>query len=228
MADETRLSTRQESVLDGLRDAIVACDADAARQAAEEVLASGIDPAYALEHAIAGSAEVVGAKFDSGEYFLPQLVMAGDAMTAAGAVLEAAIPKEQIQAKKVVVIGTVEGDIHCVGKNIVAMILKSAGFVVHDLGVDVKSRSFITKAKEVNADIIALSSLLTTTMPYMREAIEDLKAAGQRDRFKVIVGGGPVTQEWADKIGADGYGRDALEGLEVARRLVAERVEKHD
>lgn len=228
MADETRLSTSQELALDGLRDAIVGCDAEAAKEAAGKVLAAGVDPAYALERAIAGSAEVVGAKFDSGEYFLPHLVLAGDAMTAAGAVLEAAIPKEQIQAKRVVVIGTVEGDVHSVGKNIVAMMLKSAGFVVHDLGVDVKSRSFINKAKEVNADIIALSSLLTTTMPYMREVIEDLKAADQRDRFNVIVGGGPVTKEWADKIGADGYGRDALEGLEVARRLVAERIEKHD
>jgi corrinoid protein of di/trimethylamine methyltransferase len=227
MADATRVNQEQESALDGLRDAIVACDADAAKEAAEKVLAAGVDPADALERAIAGSAEVIGAKFDAGEYFLPHLVLAGDAMTAAGAVLEAAIPKEQIQAKRVVVIGTVEGDIHSVGKNIVAMILKSAGFVIHDLGVDVKSRSFISKAKEVQADLIALSSLLTTTMPYMREVIEDLKAAGLRDRFQVIVGGGPVTKEWADRIGADGYGRDALEGLEVARRLVAERVGKH-
>ena len=227
MAGEMKLSQGQELALDGLRDAIVACDTEAAKEAAEKVLTSGVDPAYALERAIAGSAEIVGAKFDSGEYFLPHLVMSADAMTTAGAVLEAAIPKEQLQAKSVVVIGTVEGDIHTVGKNIVAMMLKSSGFVVHDMGVDVKSRIFINKAKEVNADIIALSSLLTTTMPYMREVIEDLQASGLRERFKVIVGGGPVTKEWADKIGADGYGRDAMEGLEVARRLVTERVEKH-
>jgi len=220
MTDAPKLTPAQQQTLDALQDAIVACDADAAKTAAEQVLAAGVDPATALERAIAGSAEVVGAKFDSGEYFLPHLVLAGDAMTAAGAVLEAAIPTDQLQVKKVVVIGTVEADIHSVGKNIVAMMLKSAGFAVHDLGVDVKTGAFISKAKEVHADLIALSSLLTTTMPYMREVIEDLKAAGLRDRFKVIVGGGPVTQEWADKIGADGFGRDALEGVAVARRLV--------
>jgi dimethylamine corrinoid protein len=227
VAEEKKLNQEQHLALDGLRDAIVACDAEAATAAAEHVLAGGVDPAYALERAIAGSAEVVGAKFDAGEYFLPHLVLAGDAMTAAGAVLEAAIPTEQLQAKHVVVIGTVEADIHSVGKNIVAMMLKSAGFVVHDLGVDVKTGTFISKAKEVHADLIALSSLLTTTMPYMREVIDDLKAAGLRTRFKVIVGGGPVTQEWADKIGADGYGRDALEGVAVARRLVTAQEGTH-
>ena len=221
MAEVPKLTPEQQRTLDALQDAIVACDAEAAKAAAEAVLASGVDPATALEQAIAESAATVGAKFDSGEYFLPHLVLAGDAMTAAGAVLEAAIPTAQLQAKKVVVIGTVEADIHSVGKNIVAMLLKSAGFVVHDLGVDVKTGTFISKAQEVKADLIALSSLLTTTMPYMREVIEDLTAAGLRDRFKVIVGGGPVTADWADRIGADGYGRDALEGVAVARRLVA-------
>ncbi len=221
MAEDTKVSAEHARYLTELRDAIVACDAAAAQAAAERLLAAGGDPAYALEHAIAGSAAVVGQKFDSGEYFLPHLVLAGDAMTAAGAVLEAAIPTAKLQAKKVVVIGTVEADIHSVGKNIVAMLLKSAGFVVHDLGVDVKTGTFLAKAQEVQADIIALSSLLTTTMPYMREVIEDLQAAGLRARFKVLVGGGPVTPEWATQIGADGYGRDAVEGVAVARRLVA-------
>jgi dimethylamine corrinoid protein len=220
MADAPKLTGKQQQALTALQDAIVACDTDAATAAATAVLTAGIDPATALQQAIAGSASVVGAKFDAGEYFLPHLVMAGDAMTAAGAVLEAAIPTAQLQAKKVVVIGTVEADIHSVGKNIVAMMLKSAGFVVHDLGVDVKTATFISKAQEVKADLIACSSLLTTTMPYMREVIDDLKAAGLRDRFKVIVGGGPVTAEWATQIGADGFGRDALEGVAVARRLM--------
>ena len=221
MPEEKTLTPQQQQTLEALRDAIVACEAAAATAAATAVLAAGLDPATALEQAIAGSAAIVGAKFDSGEYFLPHLVLAGDAMTAAGAVLEAAIPTAQLQAKKVVVIGTVEADIHSVGKNIVAMMLKSAGFVVHDLGVDVKTGTFIAKAQEVKADLIALSSLLTTTMPYMREVIEDLTAAGCRSRFKVLVGGGPVTKEWADTIGADGYGRDALEGVAEARRLVS-------
>ncbi len=221
MAEDKKLTPPQQQTLTTLQDAIVACDADAAKTAAEAVLTAGVDPATALAQAIAGSAAVVGAKFDAGEYFLPHLVLAGDAMTAAGAVLEAAIPTAQLQVKKVVVIGTVEADIHSVGKNIVAMMLKSAGFVVHDLGVDVKTGTFISKAQEVKADLIALSSLLTTTMPYMREVLEDLQAAGIRSRFKALVGGGPVTKEWADTIGADGYGRDALEGVQVAKQLMA-------
>ena len=207
MPEEKKLTPQQQQTLEALRDAIVACEAAAATAAATAVLAAGLDPATALEQAIAGSAAIVGAKFDAGEYFLPHLVLAGDAMTAAGAVLEAAIPTAQLQAKKVVVIGTVEADIHSVGKNIVAMMLKTG--------------TFIAKAQEVHADLIALSSLLTTTMPYMREVIEDLTAAGCRSRFKVLVGGGPVTKEWADTIGADGYGRDALEGVAEARRLVS-------
>ena len=141
-------------------------------------------------------------------------------MTAAGEILEAAAPRDSIKAKKVVVIGTVEADLHSVGKNIVAMMLRTSGFEVHDLGVDVKASTFISRAKETNADIIALSSLLTTTRPYQREVIEELDSLGLRERFKVMVGGGPITLEWAKEIGADGYGTDAMEGLEVAKKLV--------
>ena len=167
------------------------------------------------------AARIVGEKFDSGEYFLPHLVMAGDAMTSVANVLEPAIPKGGGQAKRVVVIATVEADLHSVGKNIVGMMMRAAGFEVHDLGVDVKGTTIIAKAKETNADIIALSSLLTTTMPYQREVIDDLKAAKLRDRFIVMVGGGAVTKEWASQIGADGYGRDAIEAVKVAEGLSA-------
>jgi methylmalonyl-CoA mutase cobalamin-binding domain/chain len=111
-----------------------------------------------------------------------------------------------------------------VGKNIVAMMLRTSGFEVHDLGVDVKASTFIARARETNADIIGLSSLMTTTRPYQREVIEELESVGLRDRFKVIVGGGPVTEEWAKEIGADGYGKDAVEAVEVARSLVGVKV----
>ncbi len=141
-------------------------------------------------------------------------------MIAASEILESAVPKESIPEKKVVVIGTVEADLHSVGKNIVAMMLRAGGFEVHDLGVDVKASTFITRARETNADIIALSCLMTTTRPYQREVIEELEAAGLREKFKVLVGGGPITREWADEIGANGYGADALEGLDLAKRLV--------
>jgi dimethylamine corrinoid protein len=222
MTEGVSVNAEQQGAMDGLQEAILACDIEGAKLAAERVVAAGVDPAYALKHVIGRSAKIVGEKFDEGEFYLPHLVLAGDAMIEAGAVLEASIPKEQIKHKRVVVIGTVEADLHSVGKNIVAMMMKSGGFEVHDLGVDVKSGAFINKAKEVNADIIAVSSLLTTTMPYQRELVEDLASMGLRERFKVIVGGGPITKEWADKIGADGYGRDASEAITVARALVGE------
>jgi methanogenic corrinoid protein MtbC1 len=145
--------------------------------------------------------------------------MSADAMTAASQVLEASLPKERLSARKVVVIGTVQGDLHTVGKGIVAMMLQAGGFEVHDLGVDVKSSVFIARARELKADIIALSSLMTTTLPYQRELIQTLEAMALRDQFKVMVGGGPVTRSWADQIGADGYGQSATEALAAAKRL---------
>lgn len=214
--EDARVQQLQEETI----DAIVQCDSDLAAAKAKEVLESGADPVKALQSILLRASDIVGEKFDEGEYYLPHLVMAGDAMTAVAEVMEPAIPKGEGQAKKVIVIATVEADLHSVGKNIVGMMLRAAGFQIHDLGVDVKSSAILAKAKEVNADIIALSSLLTTTMPYQRDVIDDLRAAGLKDRFKVLIGGGAVTQEWADQIGADGYGRDAIEAVKVAKQLV--------
>jgi methylmalonyl-CoA mutase cobalamin-binding domain/chain len=205
--------------LKNLKEAILEYDVDAAKKAAQAIVDKGIDPMLAIKEAFGGTANILHERFDRGECYLPHLVLAGDAMTAAGEILEATVPKDSIEAKKVVVIGTVEADLHSVGKNIVAMMMRSSGFEVHDMGVDVKSSAFINRAKETNADIIALSSLLTTTRPYQREVIEELDSLGLRKQFKVIVGGGPITPEWAKEIGADGYGSDAMEGLEVAKKL---------
>jgi len=214
-------SDRQvHEALDRLKQAILTPDVEAAKQAAREIVAARIDPNRAIEEGIRGSTNILAEKFDSGEFFLPHLVMAGEAMIEAGNILEAALPKGSLTSKKVVVIGTVEGDMHSVGKNIVAMMLRTGGFVVHDLGVDVKSSAFVQRARDVGADIIALSSLMTTTRPYQREVIEELVSLGLRQRFRVMVGGGPVTKEWAKQIGADGYGKDAAEALAEARRLV--------
>lgn len=218
MASENEI----KQTLESLRKAIIEYDTDAAVSAAEQVVANGIDPMKAID-VIKESSGVIADKFDSGEYFLPHLVMAGEAMTAASDVLEKALPQESLGAKKVVVIGTVEADMHSVGKNIVAMMLRTSGFEVHDLGVDVKSSAFVTRARDTNADIIALSSLMTTTRPYQREVIEELESLGIRDNYKVIVGGGSVTQEWADEIGADGHGKDAVEAVEAARTLTGQR-----
>ena len=215
MADETGTA----EALNNLSDAILQYDAETAKRAAQVIVDKGIDPMLALREIMKGTTDVLHERFDRGEAFLPHLVLAGDAMIAASGILEASVPKESISAKKVVVIGTVEADLHSVGKNIVAMMLRSGGFEIHDLGVDVKSSTFISRAKEANADIIAVSSLMTTTRPYQREVIEELESIGLRDRFKVIVGGGPITPEWAKEIGADGYGADALEGLEISKKL---------
>jgi len=216
----SNLSPGEKGLLDSLRDAIVAIDEDEAKEIAESIINEKIDPSTAIKYSIADAAIKVGEKFDSGEYFLPHLVMAGDLMEAVGAILEKNIPAEKIERKKVIVIGTVQGDMHSVGKNLVATMFKAGGFEVHDMGVDVPSITFIDKAKEVRADMIALSSLLTTTMPYQKEVIEDLAAMGIRDQFKVMVGGGPVTEAYASDIGADGYGRDAIEALNEAKKLL--------
>jgi dimethylamine corrinoid protein len=217
----SNVSPEQKDMLDSLRDAIVAIEEGKAKEIAENILNEGIDPNIAIRYSIADAAIKVGEKFDSGEYFLPHLVMAGDLMDEVGEILGRNIPPERIAAKKVIVIGTVQGDLHSVGKNLVATMFKSSGFDVHDMGVDVPSISFIEKAKELNADMIALSSLLTTTMPYQKEVIDDLVSIGSRNRFKVMVGGGPVTKQYAEEIGADGYGRDAMEALREAKKLLA-------
>jgi len=210
-----------KQALEKLKQAVLAPDVDLARQAAEDIVAQGIDPMRAIEEGIRGSTDTLAARFDAGELFLPHLVIAGEAMTEAGRVLEPALPTGSLESKKIVVIGTVEGDLHSVGKNIVAMMLSTSGFDVHDIGVDVRSSTFVQRASDVGADIIALSCLMTTTLPYQREVIEDLESRGLRDQFRVMIGGGPVTEEWADEIGADGFGRDAGEAVAEAHRLVA-------
>jgi corrinoid protein of di/trimethylamine methyltransferase len=215
-----QMTKEERSLLDSLKEAIVALDEELATTVAEKTLTAGIDPKLAIRYAVANAAITVGERFDEGEYYLPQLVISGDIMDVVTKILEKNIPKAETETKKIIVIGTVQADVHSIGKNLVATMLKSVGFNVVDLGVDVPSATFIDKAKDLNADMIALSSLLTTTMPYQREVIDDLVSMGLRDRFKIMIGGGPVTNAYADKIGADGYGRDAIEAVEVAKRLL--------
>ena len=215
-----QMTSEERTLLDSLKQAIIDLDEEKAAAAADKVVTSGIDPKLAIRYAIADAALLVGEKFDSGEYFLPQLVMSGDLMDVITKILEKNIPQADTEKKKLILIGTVQADVHSVGKNLVATMLKSVGFNVVDLGVDVPSATFIEKAKDLKADMIALSSLLTTTMPYQREVIDDLVSMGIRDQFKVLIGGGPVTKAYADKIGADGYGRDAIDAVDVAKALM--------
>ena len=215
----SKLPQKQQDLLKSLKKAIVAIDEDTAKTIAQDIISKDIDPKVAIKYAIADGAIAVGDKFDTGEYFLPHLVMAGDLMDEVGKILEKNIPAGQLEKKRLVVIGAVQGDMHSVGKNLVSTMLRSGGFEVHDMGVDVSSMAFIDRAKELNADMIALSSLLTTTMPYLKEVVEDLRAMGIRENFKVMIGGGPVTREYAEEIDADGYGKDAIDAVDEAKKL---------
>lgn len=214
---------KEAEILRKLSDAVQAYDSDAAAEAARAAVEANLSLVKAIEKGLAVGLREIGDKFERGELWLPHLVMGAEAMEAAVKVLEEHMPPEELEATRrgTVVIGTVEGDLHDLGLRIVASMLKANGFKVHDLGCDTKSLDFIDKAKDANADIIAVSSLMTTTMPFMKDLIEALEAAGIRDQFKVLVGGGPVSEEWAKLIGADGYGRDAAEAVRAAKELVA-------
>lgn len=203
-----------QSILDG--------EADVAAGLAKEAIAAGIDPLEAINQGFVVGVNQVGENFACGQAFLPELVMAGEAMKAAVAVLEPEMKKRgtarQILGK--VVLATVQGDIHEIGKTLVGMMLSASGFEVHDLGVDVPSEKILAKAREVDADIVGLSALLTTTMVKQREVIEALDKEGLRRKVKVMVGGAPVTRDWVQKIEADGYSEDAIGAVGLAKQLM--------
>ena len=213
----------EKDVLQSLYDAVLAYDSDAAVKAAETAVEIGIDPVTAIEKGLALGLREIGELFESGDLWLPHLVLGAEALEAAIKVLESHMPMEDLESTRTgtVVIGTVEGDIHDLGLRIVASMLGANGFKVYDLGCDTTSHAFIEKAKEVDADIIAVSSLMTTTMPFMKDLIEALEAAGLRDKFKVLIGGGPVSENWAEVIGADAYGRDAAEAVRKATEIMS-------
>jgi len=213
---------KEQEILKRLSDAVLQFDSEAAADAARASVAANINPVKAIEEGLAVGLRVIGDKFEAGELWLPHLILGADAMEAAIKVLEEHMPKGALEStsRGTVVIGTVEGDIHDLGLRIVASMLRANGFKVYDLGCNARSLDLIQKAKEVDADIIAASSLMTTTMPFMRDLVEALESAGLRDRFKVLVGGGPVSKEWAKAIGADGYGKDASEAVKAAKQLV--------
>jgi methylmalonyl-CoA mutase cobalamin-binding domain/chain len=197
-----------------LHEAVLNYDIEQAEQVATEAVQAGVNPLEAIEKGLSAGIREVGDRFHRFEIFLPHLVLASDAATAAMNILIKTLSKDQLSA---VQRGRIIVDL---GKNVVVMMLKAAGFEVFDLGKDVKTDVLVERAQELKVDVIAVSSLMTTTRPYQRELVEELERLGLRDQFKVIVGGGPVTQEWANSIGADGYGRDALEAVAEANRLL--------
>lgn len=218
----------QKALFDKLKNSIVECDEDGAKKAAVEILRVGIDPLTAIEQVLTPSAKIVGEKFERGEFFLTNLMMAADSIKSATDVLISGITEErrkELAAHRfgTIIIATVAGDIHDIGKNIVSTLLSVGGFTVYDLGKDVESMRIIEKALEVKADIIALSALMSTTRAAQKEIIDLLKSLGKREQFIVMVGGGSMDKAWVDEIGADGWTESAGEAVGLAKNLVVKR-----
>jgi corrinoid protein of di/trimethylamine methyltransferase len=208
-------------------EATVAGDQERCVALAQQVLDTGADPLQAIEQGYTAGMTIVGDKFSRMEYYLPELIRCADAMKAAMDVLKPHLGKNQDTGMKgTIVLGTIQGDLHDLGKNIVKTMLQAAGFTVHDLGCDVQLRSFIEKAEEQDADLIAASAILTTTMAYMPDLVNLLSDMNLRDTVKVMVGGAPVTPDYAEQFGADGYGANAAEAVETAKRLVQSKKER--
>ena len=215
----------KEQILANLATAILEGDQDKARENAQAALASQMDPLGAVDEGLSKGMAVVGEQFESGEAYLPDLLIAAEVFKAAMEILRPEIEaqKKQMVKKGTVLVGTVKGDMHNIGKNIVATVLEINGYDVVDIGVDNPTLKFIEEAGKTKADVIALSSLMTTTMPAQREVIETLEEMGLRDQYLVIVGGGPVNQAWADEIGADGYGESAVQAVGLVQQLLSQK-----
>ena len=203
-----------------LYNGILEGDKDAAVAGVAQALEANNDPAEILNEGMIAAMKEVGRLFEEGEYYVPEMLIAARAMQAGLALLKPLLVDSGIEPTGRVVVGTVKGDLHDIGKNLVAMMLEGAGFAVTDLGTDVSPEKFVAAIQEDSVDVVALSALLTTTMPSMKNTIETISAAGLRDNVKVIVGGAPVTQEYADQIGADGFATDASGAVTVAESLL--------
>jgi corrinoid protein of di/trimethylamine methyltransferase len=216
---------QREVVLAGLADSVWKLDAAMATEFANRAVAIGMDAYEAINDGLAKGMMVVSGKFDRREYFVPELLRAAKAMNTGIDILKPYLKVDASTHKGTVVIATVKGDIHQIGKNLVALMLRTAGFTVHDLGVNCPAEKYLGKAKEENADIIGMSALMTTTMLYMETVTQALQKEGMRERISVMVGGAPVSEMFAKKVGADRYASHAAMAVEVAKELVAAKVE---
>lgn len=214
-----------KATFERLYNAIIAGDRNEMAQGVGDALKEGIMPLDIIEKGMSPGMKEVGERFARYEIYLPEMMMAAEAWESAMQILEPKLLESGGERKKMgrVVLGTVKGDVHSVGKNIVGAMFKMNGFEVFDLGVDVAASAFVTKAEEVGADIIAASALMSTTIPQQKSIIEHLEARGARAKYRFLVGGGSTTQEWADSIGADGYGRTAGDAVTLALKAVAQR-----
>ncbi|HHF43045.1 MAG: dimethylamine corrinoid protein 3 [Candidatus Aminicenantes bacterium] len=211
-----------------MKEAVIKGDNQAAVELAKEAIQLKLDLTETIEKGFVPGIRRVGQLWEEGEYFLPELISSAECMKQAMAVLQPELTKnkDSLETKARIVIGTVEGDIHDIGKNLVSSMLQANGFEIIDLGADVKLEKFIATAQEKKADFICLSALLTTTMTGQQRLIEMLKEQRLREKFKVVVGGAPVTAQWAESIGADGYGENALAAVRIIEQLTRQRREK--
>jgi corrinoid protein of di/trimethylamine methyltransferase len=210
------------SILEEIRDSLANLDLEKTIELVNKALSQGVDVMDVLERGLAEGMRLVGERYERGEYFVADMIVAAEIFNEAMRIVKPMILESKKRFKPLgrVVIGTVYGDIHDIGKNLVATVLEANGFEVIDLGVDVAVEKFVEAVKKYQPDILGMSALLTTTMPHMREVIEALKKEGLREKVKVIVGGAPVTEQFAREIGADGYAESAFKAVEVCKRLI--------
>jgi len=216
---------KEEELVRELEQAIISGNVEDTARIANEILKAELDPIKVIQEHLVSAMKLVGEKFENQEYFLADLMSAGEAMKVSTSILTSGMDRESIKRLEsarsgVVVIGTVKGDQHDIGKNLVALLLQANRFDIHDLGVDVSPQEFVEKAKGTDSDIVALSALLTTTVPYQAEVTNYLRDAGLRGRFKVMVGGGATSADWAKEIGAEGWAPDATKAVEVAKQIM--------
>lgn len=211
----------QANLIEEIVDATVHYDESRCVALARQAIDGGLDPFKVIQEGFSRGMQIVGDKFSTLEYCLPEVMLAADAMNAATEILKPhLIERHEGDSQGIIVLGVMQGDIHDLGKNIVKIMLEASGFTVHDLGNDTPVAQFIEKAEEVGADIIAASAILTTTMSYMPDITTMLNELGLREKYMLMLGGAPVIEDWALEIGADGYGEDAVEAVEVAKRLM--------
>ena len=210
----------KDAIFKGLSNAVVEMDEVRSVALANEAIEKGIDAYEAIDKGLVHGMDRAGKLFEDEEYFIPELLMCSDAMYSSLEILKPHIKTNELGEKPKVIIGVVEGDTHDIGKNLVKIMLESSGFDIVDLGRDIAPAAFVDKAIEANAQIIALSTLMTTTMDGMGEVVKLLKERGVKDKIKVMVGGGPISQQFAERIGADGYSANAAGAVRLAKKLV--------
>lgn len=215
--------SKKEELLKDLSDAVVDMDEDKAADTSNAIVEQDYDAYEAIDKGLSNGMERAGALFEEQEYFVPELLMCADAMYAGLNILKPHIKKNDEGEQYKVVIGVVEGDTHDIGKNLVKIMLETSGFEVHDLGRDISPAQFVDEAEKIGASIICISTLMTTTMDGMDQVIKILNERNIREKYKVMIGGGPISQAFADKIGADGYSVNAAEAVRLARKLVSSK-----